>query len=143
MSAVVDGLIAAGDVVAIKGDFEFFEALKATLGDAAASFVNADLDTRPDVYVGGGASGNLLTFPKEPGRAAVLVDDSAPQDDRVYLIYAGETARQREHLCGLASVVLEATSPTFARVLKAAGAEVSGKGLQLIDGRPVLTRHPF
>jgi hypothetical protein len=142
MSAVVDGLIEAGDVVAIKGDFGFYEALDAALGDAAVSFVNADLDTRPDVYVGGGEEGNLLTFPKQPGRASVPVPEDAPPDDRVYLIYVGETARQREHLCGLAPLVLEATSPTFARVLKSSGAETCGLGLQLLDGAPVVTRLP-
>jgi hypothetical protein len=142
VSAVVDGLIEPGDLVAIKGDFGFFEALKAALGDRAASFVNADLDTRPDLYVGGdGAGGLTVSHPKQPGRASVAVDEDAPPDDRVFLIYVGETARQRDHLCGLAPVVLDATSPTFARVLKAErGGATSGLGLQLLDGQPVVTR---
>ncbi len=141
MSALVDGLIEPGDVVAIKGDFAFFEGLKAALGDGAASFVNADLDTRPDAYVGGdGAGGLTVSHPKQPGRAPVPVPDDAP-DNRVFLIYVGETARQRDHLCGLAPVVLDATSPTFARVVKAEkGAATSELGVQLIDGHAVVTR---
>jgi hypothetical protein len=135
-AAVVEGLIGPGDVVAMTGDRAFFEALKAALGDKAVAFVDADLDTRPDVHVTMHGDEPVVTrlSPK------ALPAPAASPDTAVFLVFAGETARQRKHLCGLAPVVLDGVSATFARVLKAAGAEVAGTGLQLIDGRPVVTR---
>jgi hypothetical protein len=118
-------IIRPGDLVAVTGFPEFYRALVPALDDAVG-FTLADWDHKPDIYLG----------------EAPPTDDAKPDDDRVYVFYVGAEARNGAHLRGLASVVLDATSTTAARVLKTAGAETSGLGLQLLDGKPVVTRLP-
>jgi hypothetical protein len=139
MTAGVEGLIAPGDVVVVLGDEDFHPALVHALGEGAFGFRMADWDARPDVHFGEAG----ITFPKHPEIAPVpLPEDGAkpPRDDRVYVFYVPPGGRNREHLCGLASVVLDARSMTTARVLKPDSGEVGGILLTVCDGRAVVTR---
>jgi hypothetical protein len=139
MSTLAEGVIAPGDLVAVIGFPEFFRALVPAL-DNAVGVTLADWDHRPDIHL----DGDGISFPKQPGRAPVPVpEDTKPRDERVYVFYAGPEARNGAHLRQLATVVLEATSTTAARVLKAGGMQTEGVGLKLIDGKPVVSRAPF
>jgi hypothetical protein len=138
MSAGVEGLIAPGDLVAVLGDEDFYLALIHALGEGAVGFKVADWDRRPDVYIG-----EEITFPAHPELTPVALpaDDTPPdRDDRVYVFYVPPEGRNREHLCGLASVILEAKDMTTARVLKAGGVEVEGMALEVRDGHAVVTK---
>jgi hypothetical protein len=97
-------IIRPGDLVAVTGFPEFYRALVPTL-DNAVGFTLADWDHKPDIYLG-----------------EVPPDDPKPDDDRVYVFYVGAEARNRASLCRMADVILEATCPTAARVVKGGGA---------------------
>lgn len=137
MTAVTD-IIQAGAAVVVTGFPEFHAALVTALGDRALGVTLADWDHKPDIHIG-----QEITFPKHPDAPPVprSADDAVPvDDDRVYVFYAGVEARNRASLCRMADVILEATGPTFARVVKAEKeVTTSGVGLQLVDGEPVVT----
>jgi hypothetical protein len=141
VSARVEGLIEPGDVVAVLGDEDFHLALVHALGDGAFGFRMADYDTMPDVHFAEAG----ITWPKHRELAPVAVEYDAEPDheDRVYVIHVPRQGRNREHLCGLASVVLDAASMTRAHVLKAGGEAVEGVDLEVCDGRAEITRAPF
>lgn len=137
---LIEGVIAAGDVAVIHGDREFFDALSAIVGDRALCVVNADLDTRPVVEIKGDGEGGLqASFPRQPGRVPEGLNGEA-DPDRALIFYCGETARNAKHLAGLVPVILEAESPTLAKVVKVAGQSTTGLTVQLLDGRAVSWR---
>lgn len=137
---LIEGVIAAGDVAVIRGDREFFDQLSAIVGDRALCVVNADLDTRPVVEIGGDGEGGLQAkFPREPGRSPERLNGEA-DPDRTLIFYCGETARNAKHLAGLVPVILEAESPTLAKVVKLKGEPSSGPTVQLVGGRAVSWR---
>jgi hypothetical protein len=122
-------VIKPGDVVAVLGFPEFQRSLVAALGKHAVGFTLADWDHRPDVHLGG-----EITFPAHPEVAPVPMpaDDAELEDDgRIYVFAVGAQARNRESLCGMANVVLDATSTTAARVVKGANPDVAGKEVRL------------
>ncbi|MDE2486303.1 MAG: hypothetical protein KGO51_02805 [Alphaproteobacteria bacterium] len=105
------------------------------VGERARCIVNADLDTHPVVEIkGDGAKGLHASFPRQPGRAPKPLSDAFEPDDRALIIYCGKTAWNAAHLAKLVPVILEAGSPTLARVVTLAGEPASGLKVQLLDG---------
>jgi hypothetical protein len=131
-------IIKPGDVVAVLGFPEFQRALVAALGKGAFGFTLADWDHRPDVHFG-----DEITFPAHPGAAPIPMpaDDAEREDsERIYVFAVGAQARNRESLCGMANVILDATSTTAARVVRTGGVALEGVGLTVRDGRVEVSR---
>lgn len=134
---LLPGVIQYGDIVAVKGDLEFARGLARTLGEGVGFLRNADLDRRADFHASVEAGRIVLTQPKRRDERPILIDEDARPDHSAYVVHVSETARQGDHLCSLAPVVLEALSPTFARVLRVGGRPIANTALRLIAGQVV------
>lgn len=138
MSWLVEGVIADDDVVVVRGDRAFFDALAAILGDRARCLVNVDYDTRPDLQIGSdGEGGRQVSYPTQPGRAPERLTEEASPDPRPLVIYCGEGARNAKHLATIAPVILEADSPPLAKVVKLTGEPAAGLAVELVGDRAV------